>query len=144
MSDSLIESARAWLSDDPDADMRRELGALIDAAVQGDSAARDEIADCFSGTLEFGTAGLRGRVGPGPNRMNQVVVARAAAGLAAYLQENGGGTVVIGHDARHGSSLFARVSAEILSGAGLDVLMLPPHLPTPADDRHRLRRPVAR
>lgn len=131
MADSLIDAARIWLSEDPDADMSRELGTLIDAAIQGDTSAREELADCFAGTLEFGTAGLRGPIGPGPNRMNQVVVARAAAGLAGYLMDNGGGSVVIGHDARRGSALFAQVSAEVLSGAGLTVLMLPPQSPTP-------------
>ena len=103
----------------------------ISAAEAGDSAALSELADAFAGPLEFGTAGLRGRIGPGPNRMNLVVVARAAAGLAAYLNERGGGGVVIGHDARHNSDLFARVSAQILAGAGLRVMMLPAHLPTP-------------
>lgn len=131
MSDAVIDRARVWLSEDPDEGMRAELTALIAAAEGGDLPTQEELADAFAGTLQFGTAGLRGPVGPGPNRMNQVVVARAAAGLAEYLREHGGGSVVIGHDARHGSALFARVSAEILSGAGLDVLVLPPQLPTP-------------
>ena len=126
-----IDDARSWLVQDPDERTRAQLATLIDAAAAGDPAALGELEDAFSGTLEFGTAGLRGRIGPGPNRMNLVVVARAAAGLARYLTERGGGAVIIGHDARHDSDLFARASAQILSGAGLSVMMLPAHLPTP-------------
>lgn len=131
MDGELLARARAWLDDDPDPEMRAELGTLIDAAEAGDAGAGEELADAFTGTLEFGTAGLRGRVGPGPRRMNEVVVARAAAGLAEYLQARGGGSVVIGHDARRGSERFAQVSAEILAGAGLTVQMLPARSPTP-------------
>lgn len=131
MDISLLEQARAWLADDPDPEMRAELQALLDGAERGDDSAVEELADAFDGTLTFGTAGLRGPVGPGPHRMNQVVVARAAAGLARYLLAHGGGAVVIGHDARRGSELFAETSARILTGAGLSVLMLPQRLPTP-------------
>jgi len=126
-----LDEARAWLADDPDARMQSELSALIDDAASGDDDALAELADAFSGTLEFGTAGLRGKIGPGPNRMNVVVVARAAAGLAAYLNERGGGAVVIGFDARTDSDLFANATAQILSGAGLSAMVLPEYLPTP-------------
>ncbi|MBF4161800.1 phospho-sugar mutase [Nocardioides sp. CBS4Y-1] len=126
--DSVIDSARGWLDDDPDPATRAELSSLVDRSAAGDAAAAAELADCFSGVLEFGTAGLRGRLGPGPNRMNRVVVARAAAGLAAYL---GGGSVVVGYDARHNSERFALDTAEILAGAGLTVHLLPRPLPTP-------------
>ncbi len=127
----LHDQARAWIDADPDERMRAQLSTTLAVAESGDDVAEAELADAFSGTLEFGTAGLRGRIGPGPNRMNLVVVARAAAGLARYLNARGGGAVVIGHDARHDSDLFARASAHILSGAGLSVMMLPAHLPTP-------------
>ena len=127
----LLELARDWLSSDPDERMRDQLAQLIARAEGGDAEAIDELTDAFDGTLEFGTAGLRGRVGPGPNRMNVVVVARAAAGLARYLLAHGGGAVVIGHDARHDSDLFAKATAQILTGAGLSVMMLPGRLPTP-------------
>ena len=95
--------------------------------------AADEIADAFAGTLQFGTAGLRGKLGPGPNRMNRVVVSRAAAGLAQYLLDQGqGGTpVVIGFDARHNSDVFARDTAEIFAGAGFRAMVCPRPLPTP-------------
>ena len=111
--------------------MRGLLAATIEAAEAGDLAAVAELAEAFSGPLTFGTAGLRGRIGPGPHRMNSVVVARAAAGLAAYVLQQGGGRVVIGHDARTDSDLFADTTASILAGAGLDVLLLPRQVPTP-------------
>ena len=127
----VLDEARAWAAADPDTDTRDELLALIDAAAIGDEAASAELVDAFDGTLQFGTAGLRGRIGPGPNRMNTVVVARAAAGLARYLNERGGGAVVIGYDARRKSDEFARVTAQIMAGAGITALVLPQHLPTP-------------
>ncbi len=130
MSD-LLEQARAWAQADPDPDSRAELTSTIASAESGDEAALAELADAFSGVLTFGTAGLRGRIGPGPNRMNLVVVERAAAGIARYLNERGGGAVVIGYDARTKSDLFARATAEILTGAGLTAMVLPEHLPTP-------------
>lgn len=128
---SIADEARAWAAADPDERMRARLLELVAAAESGDVAAQEELDDAFSGTLAFGTAGLRGRIGPGPNRMNLVVVARAAAGLARYLNEGGGGAVVIGYDARHDSDLFARATAQILTGAGLSAMVLPAPLPTP-------------
>jgi phosphomannomutase len=128
VSDDLIARARAWAAEDPDPETRAELEALLE---QGHS---DELADRFDGTLEFGTAGLRGELGAGSNRMNRVVVTRAAAGLAAYLKNHGAGreaSVVIGYDARHNSDVFARDTAEVMVGAGLRALVLPRPLPTP-------------
>ncbi len=97
-----------------------------------------DLADRFRGTLEFGTAGLRGALGAGPNRMNRVVVLRAAAGLAAYLADTGaaprgssGASVVIGYDARHNSDVFARDTAEVMTGAGFTAWVMPRPLPTP-------------
>jgi phosphomannomutase len=125
--DDLIARAQAWLAEDPDADTRAELAELIDAKDTAELAAR------FSGTLQFGTAGLRGEIGAGPLRMNRTVVIRAAAGLAAYLkkQGRGGGLVVIGYDARHKSEDFARDTAAVMTGAGLRAAVLPRPLPTP-------------
>jgi phosphomannomutase len=122
------------LEEDPDPQTRAELRALIEQCADEDArAAREELADRFSGTLRFGTAGLRGRLGAGPNRMNRVVVARAAAGLGRFLIGEGhaGEPVAIGYDARKNSDVFARDTAEVLSGAGLRPLMLPRPLPTP-------------
>ncbi len=132
MTASPAERAQAWLLDDPDPDTRRALERLLDAAGSGDEGAATELADAFDGRLEFGTAGLRGALGPGPNRMNRAVVTRAAAGLAAYLTTHGAtGPVVVGYDARHKSDAFARDTAEVMEGAGIHALLLPHPLPTP-------------
>jgi phosphomannomutase len=130
----LLDRARTWLADDPDPDTRRELAELVDRVESGDPAARHDLADRFAGMLQFGTAGLRGELGAGPNRMNRAVVSRAAAGLAAYLEANGAGSddgVVVGYDARHRSDAFAEDTAAVLRGAGLRAYLLPRPLPTP-------------
>lgn len=130
--DLLTEQARTWVAQDPDPATAAELEQLLDRVRGGDADAVLDLADRFDGTLEFGTAGLRGALGAGPNRMNRVVVTRAAAGLAAYLLDEGrGGSVVIGYDARHNSEAFARDTAQVLTGAGLRALVLPRPLPTP-------------
>ena len=122
---------RDWLAEDPDPDTVAELEALLNRAETGDGNAAAELADAFDGTLQFGTAGLRGRLGPGSNRMNRVVVSRAAAGLAAYLKASGGTSVVIGYDARRNSEVFARDTARIMAGVGITAMVLPKALPTP-------------
>ncbi|CAG7573992.1 phosphomannomutase [Barrientosiimonas humi] len=129
-----VAAARAWLADDPDPATRAELAAVLAAVETGDAAAAADLADRFSGLLEFGTAGLRGALGAGPNRMNRVVVRRAAAGLTAFLQEWLGRrdvTVVVGFDARHGSDAFARDTAGVVEAAGGRAMVLPRALPTP-------------
>jgi phosphomannomutase len=127
VQDELIARAEAWLAEDPDPETREELAKLI--------AAKDvtELTARFTGTLQFGTAGLRGELGAGPMRMNRAVVIRAAAGLAAYLKKQGetDGLVVIGYDARHKSADFARDTAAVMTGAGLRAAVLPRPLPTP-------------
>ncbi|MGC0329877.1 phosphomannomutase [Streptomyces sp. SAI-170] len=127
MTDDLMARARAWLAEDPDPETREELAALVDAEDVAELTAR------FSGTLQFGTAGLRGELGAGPMRMNRSVVIRAAAGLAGYLKAKGetGGLVVIGYDARYKSADFARDTAAVMTGAGLKAVLLPRPLPTP-------------
>ncbi|MBM7790813.1 phospho-sugar mutase [Tenggerimyces flavus] len=127
----LVGAARAWIAEDPDPDTRAELTAVVAATEAGEAAALAELEDRFSGPLEFGTAGLRGAMGAGPNRMNRVVVIRAAAGLAAYLSARGGGKVLVGYDARHNSHTFATDTAAVLAGAGLEPLVLSRSLPTP-------------
>ncbi|MCO8308599.1 phospho-sugar mutase [Streptomyces sp. RKCA744] len=123
----LLDRAKTWLAEDPDPETREELAGLIKA---GDLAA---VGERFSGTLQFGAAGLRGELGAGPMRMNRAVVIRAAAGLAAYLKAKGqtDGPVVIGYDARHKSADFAHDTAAVMVGAGLRAAVLPRPLPTP-------------
>ena len=128
---TLLDEVAAWLAQDPDAETRDELLSLRAAAETDEIAAR-ELADRFAGHLEFGTAGLRGALGAGPNRMNRVVVARAAAGLAAWLDAEGRrGPVVVGFDARHRSADFARDTVELVAATGRRALLLPGPLPTP-------------
>ena len=131
LDDSLLATARAWRAEDPDPVTAEELSVLITRAQNGDPEAVVELVDAFDGTLQFGTAGLRGRLGPGSNRMNRIVVARAAAGLAAYLVAHGGSSVVVGYDARRNSDVFARDTARIMAGAGITAMVLPEALPTP-------------
>ncbi|WP_436526323.1 phospho-sugar mutase [Actinoplanes sp. HUAS TT8] len=124
----LRATAEAWLADDPDPASRAELRELID----GLPATAAELRDRFAGPLTFGTAGLRGRLRAGPNGMNLAVVTRAAAGLVAWLADQGGrGPLVIGFDARHGSREFAEQTARVATGAGREALLMPGVLPTP-------------
>lgn len=131
----LIDAARSWLAQDPDPATRAELEALLVRADAQDGAALEELEDRFGTRLAFGTAGLRGALGAGTNRMNRVLVTQAAAGLAAYLREHVATDavprVVIGYDGRRNSDVFARDSAEIFAGAGLEAILLPRLLPTP-------------
>ncbi len=129
----LARAVAAWSAQDPDPDTRAALADLLTRAAAGDTAARTEIEDAFGERLEFGTAGLRGALGPGPNRMNRVVVGQAAAGLATYLLDQGlgGGRVIVGFDARFNSDRFAADTAEIMAGAGFEALLAPGPLPTP-------------
>jgi phosphomannomutase len=134
ISEDLRARTEAWIADDPDERDRAELRALLD---DGGAAARAELADRFSGRLEFGTAGLRGAVGAGPNRMNRAVVRGTTAALAGWLLAGHGGPgaaeagVVIGCDARHRSAEFAEEAARVLAGAGIRAHLLPPRRPTP-------------
>jgi phosphomannomutase len=122
----LKEQALAWLSQDPDPETRAELQALIDNDDEAGLTSR------FHTRLEFGTAGLRGELGAGPNRMNRVLVAQTAAGLGNYLlKHNSKASVVIGFDGRVNSDVFAKDSAEVLTGMGIEVLLLDEMGPTP-------------
>jgi len=125
MDPELLAEVNAWIEDDPDPKTAAELTRLVSL--------EDELTlrKYFSGFLQFGTAGLRGPLGPGPSSMNQAVVGRTAAGLVQYMKKRALTSVVIGRDARHGSDVFEKISAEIFSGAGIAVHVLPRPLPTP-------------
>ncbi|WP_159697722.1 phospho-sugar mutase [Arthrobacter sp. 18067] len=136
--EQLLTDAREWASQDPDPATSAALLELADLAGGGDAGAAQELGDSFNGTLQFGTAGLRAALGPGPNRMNRVVVRRAAAGLAAFLTEAvaaaAPGTrprAVVGFDARYNSDIFAEESAAIFTAAGIETFLMPAALPTP-------------
>ncbi|PKQ25920.1 MAG: phosphomannomutase [Actinobacteria bacterium HGW-Actinobacteria-4] len=139
MSDPLHARAQAWIDDDPDPVTREELLAILQADYAGVAGASADLIDRFDGTLQFGTAGLRGTIGAGPNRMNRAVVIRAAAGLAQYLTDalaergtsDTGARVVIGYDARHRSYDFAVDTAAVMTAAGHEALLFPSALPTP-------------
>ncbi len=127
LADGISAQVAAWIDADPDPATRAELQALLDAGAEA------ELVDRFSAPLAFGTAGLRGPVRAGPNGMNVAVVVRTTAGLAAWLRGrgDGGGTVVVGRDARFGSEDFCAAAAEVLAAAGFDARVLPRPLPTP-------------
>src|SRR5215475_5233313 len=129
------ELAEAWLAEDPDPHTAAELRALLARAGAGDAAAQKDLAERFTGALEFGTAGLRGLLGAGPQRMNRLLVRKVSAGLAAYLLGNVPDArargVVIGHDARRLSREFAEDTARILGGVGIRSYLAHRPWPTP-------------
>lgn len=128
-TDRLVADVRAWIGEDPDPQTREELEGLLREEAWG------ELEERFSGPLQFGTAGLRGLVGGGLNRMNRVTVARATAALArqlmAHVEDAAQRGVVVARDGRHMSEEFAEMTAEILMGHGLNVHFLPGTTPTP-------------
>ena len=131
-SQAVINAATAWRDQDPDEETRAELDALVTAATDGDDAAAADLASRFGGRLAFGTAGLRGELGAGSNRMNRVLVSQAAAGFAAYLlSQEASPSIVIGYDGRKNSRTFAIDTAEVMAGAGVRAILLPRLLPTP-------------
>ncbi|MEP6859755.1 MAG: phospho-sugar mutase [Deltaproteobacteria bacterium] len=129
------EAAEQWLDEDPDPQTREQLQQLIAKYDAGDTAARDQLREMFHGSLEFGTAGLRGILGPGPQGMNRVLVRKVTAGLAAYLHTNVADVakrgVLIGYDGRHNSRVFAEDTARVLAGAGIPALLAHRPWPTP-------------
>jgi phosphomannomutase len=142
MNQGLRGEVEAWIADDPDPRDQAELRTLLDRASGGDEAgpkaAEAELRDRFAGRLRFGTAGLRGAVAAGPNRMNRAVVRAATAAVAGWLLDGPGSRsgspaagVVVGCDARHRSAEFADEAARVLAGAGIAVHVLPLPCPTP-------------
>ena len=129
----LLERARQWASHDPDPATASSLSADIEAAQRGDEEAAARVGAAMNGPLQFGTAGLRGMVGPGESRMNLAVVIRATAGLCEVVKRHATGTptLVVGCDARYGSSEFAAAACRVASAAGVRVLALPQANPTP-------------
>ena len=125
MDQSLVGEVQAWIADDPDPVTASQLQLWLDSNNEA------ELRTSFNGFLQFGTAGLRGPIRPGPSGMNRAVVGRTAAGLVTYMKEWNLTSVVIGRDARYGSEDYTFETAEIMSGAGMKVFVLPRPLPTP-------------
>ena len=129
MDETLREHVQAWIAEDPDDDTRAELQALLDDEAEA------ELADRFRGMLRFGTAGLRGLLGGGPNRMNRAVVLRATAGYCAHLLATVPGArergVVVGFDGRRKSRVLADDAASVIAGMGLRALVFEEVVPTP-------------
>ena len=117
------------MAGDPDPETRTALRELIDS---GDLSGLER---AMGGTITFGTAGIRGEVGPGSYRMNRAVVIKTTRGLADYLIEQGGGLpdapVILGFDARPSSRRFAEDVAGVLAAAGIQVGYFPDVTPTP-------------
>lgn len=128
-STELRKQAEAWRSADPDPSTAEELERLL---IAEDDA---ELADRFAGSLEFGTAGLRGVLGAGPNRMNRAVVRRTTAGLARYLKAQVPDVttrgVVVGRDGRRMSPEFAEDTSSVLAAEGIPALVFSTLAPTP-------------
>jgi len=125
ISADLKQEVIDWIKHDPDPKTAKQLQQWLDEDNN------EKLTTSFNGFLQFGTAGLRGPIGPGPSCMNRAVVSRAASGIAAFMKKHNLKSVVIGRDARHGSVDFAKDSAEILAGAGFKTYVLPRELPTP-------------
>jgi len=125
MDQLFVAQVQAWIADDPDPVTASQLREWL--ASNNDT----ELRISFNGFLQFGTAGLRGPIRPGPSGMNRAVVGRTAAGIAAYMKERNLTSVVIGRDARYGSEDYTFETAEIMSGVGMKVFVLPRPHPTP-------------
>ncbi|MDP8162535.1 phospho-sugar mutase [Pasteurella skyensis] len=121
-----ISIAQQWLEQDPDSETRAELQTLID------NKNIQELEKRFSDRLQFGTAGLRGKLQAGSMGMNRVLVCQAAAGLARFLlKKEKNPTIVIGYDGRKNSLRFAQDTAEIMQAAGIEAQLMPSLRPTP-------------
>jgi phosphomannomutase len=125
ISDQLKKEVLDWIDHDPDAKTAKQLTQWLETEN------KTELERCFAGFLQFGTAGLRGPLGPGPSCMNRAVVSRTAAGILSFMKKHNLKSVIIGRDARHGSAEFATDSAEIFAGGGMKTFVLPRALPTP-------------
>ena len=121
-----LDEYKRWLAADlEDSDLHPEL-----AGIEGND---DEIKDRFAVALKFGTAGLRGVLGAGTNRMNIYVVRQATQGLANWVKTQGGNqTVAISYDSRIKSDVFAKTAAAVLAANGIKVRIYDALMPVPA------------
>lgn len=123
------DKAKQWLSPSFDEGTRKSVQAMLD------NSDKTELVECFYKDLEFGTGGLRGIMGAGSNRMNIYTVGMATQGFANYLKKNFAGrssvSVVVCHDCRNNSRLFAETVADIFSANGIKVYLFDDMRPTP-------------
>ena len=123
------DKAKQWLSPSFDEGTRKSVQAMLD------NSDKTELIECFYKDLEFGTGGLRGIMGAGSNRMNIYTVGMATQGFANYLKKNFAGrssvSVVVCHDCRNNSRLFAETVADIFSANGIKVYLFDDMRPTP-------------
>ena len=130
----IIESAQRYAQEEPDINAKEQVNQWVAKAQSGDAAALEDLRARFSATLEFGTAGLRGKMEPGTARMNRVMVMRASWGLGQVLLEDYDGSVpkvVIGFDGRRQSRQFAEDTSAVLTGLGIEVFLFMDPVPTP-------------
>lgn len=135
LTPEFITRVRQWSADDPDSADSASVSALLASAESGDEDAARQLSEWFGSSLQFGTAGLRGPMRPGPSGMNRVVVAHASWGVGEFLRRRHDGThppsVVIGYDARNNSKTFAHDTARVIAGLGLTAVLFENHTPTP-------------
>ena len=128
IAEEVMARVRAWLSYEYDPDTRERVQYLL----ENDPAA---LQDSFGADLEFGTGGMRGLMGVGPNRLNIYTVGRATQGLANYLRKNNAEVnelrVAIAYDCRNNSSRFAEIAADTLAANGIRVFLFESLRPTP-------------
>lgn len=127
------ERLNVWLENVEDEELSEELSRLAADLEAGAEGAEAAVADAFFQDLEFGTAGLRGVIGAGTNRMNRYTVARATQGLADYLNAHfESPSVAIARDSRHKGREFSRIAACVLAANGIRSLLYTCLEPTPA------------
>jgi len=128
MSTEIINKAKAWLTPSVDKTTADEVRRLISQDV-------NTLIECFYTDLEFGTGGMRGKMGVGTNRINKYTIGQATQGLANYMKsqfsDETGLSVAIAHDSRNNSKLFAQVSADVLSANGIKAYLFSDLRPTP-------------
>ncbi|MBP5400866.1 MAG: phospho-sugar mutase [Bacteroidales bacterium] len=123
----IMDRVNTWLNDNYDIDTKNEIRRLM-------AEDQNELNESFYRTLEFGTGGLRGIMGVGPNRMNKYTVAAATQGLANYMKKNFPGMdlkVAVAHDSRNNSRFFAEVTAQVMAANGIHCYLFEDLRPTP-------------
>src|SRR5216683_4234407 len=117
LSPEALQNVKQWLEDPSLAEFTPEIQALVDAGEW------DELEDAFYKHTNIGTGGIRGAIGPGPNRINTRTIGEAAQALCQFIDARGAearaGGVVVGHEARRGSVDFARVCNEVFAANGI-------------------------